>query len=138
MRDFDEDRAKREQTDRRFRLAGRDFRFLPAVRPEDFADYVDFIQDSTRYSEHDAIKLLDRTVVAFLEPEFEQAWREAREEQSANPVTARDIIDLITWMTEVQSARPTEPSSASGTGDETGGTNSTEGTSSPVALVSTG
>lgn len=141
MKDFDTERAIREQRDRRFKIAGREFTFRAAVSPDAFAEYVDLVSGQIDPPQREAadVAILDRTMLAFLTPDCHDAWTEARHDDGIdNPITTGDIHALISWMSEVQAGRPTAPSLLSGSGDGSSGTTSTGVTSPAVEAAATG
>lgn len=182
MRDFDETRTFAD-AERSFRIGGETFHFRPAVEPDVWAEYVDFIstplveevgvveaalrksgqlpdgdEEGTRESRRllgswskiadryvqiaiygkttsnvEGLALLDKTVKQFLIPEDRDRWDKLRQLGAVEPpITDTDMTRLIGYMVEVQSARPTEPASDSGRGDESTGTTSTPESPSPV------
>lgn len=133
MKDFDEARRERLQRDRSFRIAGREFVYRPAVPPEALFGWFDMSADTP---EAEAIATIDATIVEFLEPEYREAWREARDPDAENPITRDDMLELARWLLSEQAGRPTGQQSGSSTGPGLRGTSSTDGSSSPVAAAS--
>ena len=70
-----------------------------------------------------------------LEPESAERWAEARNPELPNPVTIRDMIDVVVWLAEVTAGRPTEPSSESSESSTSPGTPSTDASSPEPAVV---
>jgi hypothetical protein len=58
---------------------------------------------------------MDRQIMLFLEEEDHERWRTLRA-RSENPVTIGQLIDIVGWLVEVQSDRPTEQPSPSSPG----------------------
>lgn len=134
MHNFDEARDVRMQGERSFQIGGQQFTYKPAVSPESLIPWADMTADTP---EVEAIRIIDETVLAFLDPGQEGKWLLARDPDSANPLTADDIIELIKWLVTEQSGRPTSPPSDSSNGSETGGhgTNLKAVPVSPVAVA---
>lgn len=135
MMDFDERRAERESVERKVKIAGRELRFKPGLRPELFAEYADLLAGriDPQPTELQAIAIVDATVEAYLEDESVPVWREARVDDAlSNPVTTGDMHSLIAHFTSVQSRRPTEPASSSTRGGEKTGMSSTDEASPPA------
>lgn len=96
-------------------------------------------------TEDDAIKILDNTVLAFLEPGQEEQWKEARDQvegkpKSENPINLDDLRALVRWLFEETAARPTGPSSGSsgstrGNANAAPATGSTESSPTPVVAA---
>lgn len=138
MKNFDEDRALREQQERKITIGGRELRFRAGIEPERFAEYVDFVSGALEPSpkELEAVAILDRTIEAYLEPGSREAWRELRADVDLdNPITSKDMHAVIGHMVEVQNVRPSEPSGNSGTGDAQTGIGSTDGSRSLAAVT---
>lgn len=186
LRDFDSTRTLAE-SERSFRIGGETFHFRPAVEPDVWAEYVDFISTPlveevgvveaslrkagllpegdaegtpesrrllgswSKIADHyvqiaiygkttsnvEGLALLDRTVKQFLVPEDRDRWDAIRQVGAVEPpVTDTDMTRIIGYMVEVQSGRPTEPASASGSGAENTGTTSTPESPSPEEATS--
>lgn len=86
-------------------------------------------------SEQDAIRVYDQTILAFMEPGQDEKWQKVRNADAENPLSVQDLSDLIQWLFEEVSGRPTEQPSGSSNGSESGGTgtNLTAVSASPVA-----
>lgn len=134
-RDFDGDRRKREQQTRDERamiLGGQTFYAKASVRPEILTAFTD-IDDDTPMDE--VLRITDETILALLEPVDHTAERYAAvRENEEDVVTLGDLIEVAKWLVEVQTGRPIESPSVSGTSPATGtnGTDSTEPSSSPA------
>lgn len=119
MKDFDADRHEREQRDRQFTIGGETFTFRPSVAPESLLPYHRAITGEYVPTEDDWIKIYDEAVVALLEPGQAEAWQRARDVNAAIPLNAKDISDLLQWLLEQQTGRPTgRTSESSPTGSE--------------------
>lgn len=157
MKNFDTDRAKRLEQDRSFTINGHTFRHKPAVAPEAVAEWSAMVggehveRDSdgnirldssgdpiSSLTEQEAIEILDRTILAFLEAGQDDAWKAARAVDAENPINLQDLRDLVAWLFEVTSGRPTgqssgSPASTSGNGNSPSETTSTDVSPLPVA-----
>jgi len=129
MQNFDVERDARLEGERTFVIGGETFTYKPAVAPEALVAWADMNADTP---EADAIRIMDETVVAFLEAGQEEKWATVRNPALSNPLTANDILGVIKWLVEEQTSRPTMPSSASSPGSGNGG----PGTSLTGELVS--
>lgn len=137
MKNFDEARREREQRDRGFQIGGEDFTYRPAVAPEAILNWSKMTggEMGDDLTEEAALSIFDETVVAFLEPGQDEKWAKVRDPKAAHPLNISDLRELVSWLFEEQSGRPTEPPSDSsdGPGSPTTGTPSTEG--SPLQAV---
>ena len=124
MKNFDEVRAKRAETDRSFVIGGETFVRKPAVAPEEILQWNRATGGEVELSEAEWIDTYDETILVLLEPGQEEKWREVRRRDVENPLTIGDLSGLIRWLFEEMSGRPTTPSS-----DSSDGRPSTETTS---------
>lgn len=131
MKNFDTDRKTREipVEERTFQLGGETFVARSSVRPEALTKW-DSISDDMNVT--DVLKATDDTILALIEDgdnahERYTALR-ARED---DPLTVPDLVEVGTWLVEVQTGRPTEPPTASTASLSTPGTKSTDEPSSP-------
>src|SRR5688572_3044608 len=136
MRDFDQERAERATLDHTFKIAGTEFRFRPAVRPETFAKVADLLLGTYRDSfpipearaedgepltvyrmpnEEEAVGVLHDLFLEYLEPESHGDWERVRADTD-DPITAAEMWDLMGYMQSVQNGRPTLPASDSSSG----------------------
>ncbi len=126
MKNFDEARAEREKRDRSFQIGGESFTYRPAVAPETILRWSQMtggeIPDLT---EQQALDIFDETVLAFLEPNQEEKWASIREPDVAHPLNVADLRELVAWLFEEQTGRPTGPPSDSSGGPATTETPST-------------
>lgn len=131
MKDFDELRREREQRERSFRIAGREFFFRPALPAAQYSLYLE-LMDKMREGRwpEGSFETLNETVLQLLEEESRDHWRVTIAENNGNPVSFEDIADVIDYCVAVQTARPTKPRSLSGSTGESGGTPSTDGSGS--------
>lgn len=111
-KDFDEFLS----TDRTFTVRGETFEWIE-TKPEVLALW-DPESVPTNGKEAEAtwgLRLLDAQVKLFLNPEDQKRWDElrARDEQ---PVTQRQMIELVKWLVAEQAERPTETPSPSDSG----------------------
>lgn len=112
MKDFDTRRKERAERDRGFTLGGESFVMKAGVRPEVLAAYEAIDVAATPEAK---LAQMDGMVLDFLETEdgaAEERWRKVRSIEE-NPVTLQDIQDVIEWMIEAQTGRPTGQPSAS-------------------------
>ena len=102
--------------DRQFKVEGETFTWRP-VRPEEQSELADILSKEGPDSEDPNYqwKLMDRQVLLFLEEEGHERWRELRS-RSENAVTIGQLLDIVSWLVEVQSDRPTEQPSPSSPG----------------------
>lgn len=130
MKNFDDHRrARATAEEREFKIGGEQFRCKAAVRPETIAPFDD-IQDETPVLE--TLALVDSIVVGMLEPDDDAELRyRALRAREADPLTVDDLLELVGWMIEKVTGRPTVLPGGSSAGPGTTGTNSTEGSSSP-------
>ena len=108
MKDFDELKA----AERTFLVGGETFKWCD-VRPEVLTG---FSADSTNGDDADATwRLMDAQILLFIEPDEHERWQtlRARDEQ---PVTVRQLVAILNWLMEEQTARPTETPSPSDAG----------------------
>jgi len=134
VKDFDVLRKQREAQDRMFQIGGETFVRRASVRPEAVEPW-ESVGSNPDITSGDVIARMDETVINLIEPgpkgEAHKRWKalRAREDDAVN---LGDMIDVITWLVEEQSARPTQsPGSFSGEPDTTG-TPSTGASSPPV------
>jgi len=154
VKDFDQKRNARALKDRTFKLNGIEFEYRPAVAPESLiewsrmvgGEHVERAADGTilmdgsgqpisSLSESQALEIYNTTILQFLSPGQETKWEAARDPNAENPVNLTDLTDLITWLFEETSGRPTGPSSSS-SGSSSGGPNGQSETGSTVVLPS--
>lgn len=131
-KNFDEKRAARAAfMDRDFILGGEQFTMKASVRPEALVRY-ESLEESDNIETTMAI--IDDLIIAFLEPgsggEAHNRYRTLRERES-DPISVEDLQELVEWMMEVYSARPTVPPGDSSESPGTTGTSSTDDSSSP-------
>jgi len=108
-RDFDQDLSE----DLAFVIGGESFK-MKYVRPEVLAAWED--EEVVQKSE-EALKQMDDRIKLFLDNSNGALERwDALRARDDNPVSMGQINDLLLWMVEVQSGRPTIPPSPSATG----------------------
>lgn len=157
MKDFDAERRARLERDRSFQLGGETFTMRPSVAPEATLRWSQMamgeigverelpvldgkgeatgnIRTRKIVPEAEALDIFDETVLAFLEPGQEEKWATVRGADVELPLTIDDLRELIEWLFEAQTGRPTGPSSDStpGSGDATSTTTSTVASGSPA------
>ena len=108
-KNFDSDKSE----DLEFVVAGENFK-MKYVRPEVLAAWED--EEDANKSE-DALKQMDARIKLFLDDANGalERWDKLRARED-NPVTMGQINDILLWMVEVQSGRPTIVPSPSATG----------------------
>ena len=134
MHDFDIDREHRYEGDRKFKIGGEEFQHRAGVRPE-LQQAWEEMPPETRGSE--ALKITDELIMAWLDvdadPTGPDRWRKLRE-RDTDPITTRDINNLVVWLYTQSTRRPTEPPSSSEDGrGETGQTSTATSSTEPVA-----
>lgn len=130
-KNFDEKRAARAAfMDRNFILGGEEFTMRAAVRPEALVAY-ESLDASADIST--TLGIIDGLIIAFLEPgpggDAHSRYRQIRE-RDEDPISVEDLQELVEWMMEVYTARPTEQPGESSESPGTTGTLSTDDSSS--------
>lgn len=126
MKDFDIVRAEAANADRTFKIGGETFSFKRSVSADLLAAYFD-TSFSAVTTNADVLVAADALVLGWLEKGQETKWKKVRAATAADPLSIRDIQNIIEHMTETLAGRPTEsPSDSSSTPSETG-TTSTDG-----------
>ena len=138
MKDFDALRSEREQRDRSFRIAGRDFRFRPAIPAQTYSLYLELMDKMSegRWPEA-SFETLNATMVDLLELDDREAWADVLAASNGNPISFEDIADIIDYCVSVQTGRPTAPRSPSSPTGGSGSTKSTDASDSPAAAAQT-
>ena len=90
-------------------------------------------QPISSLSEERALEIYNNTILAFLSPGQEEKWEAARSPNADNPINLTDLTDVITWLFEETSGRPTGPSSSSSE-SSSGGSNGQSATGSTAVL----
>lgn len=129
MKNFDEARAARKNSDRAFQIGGETFVMRSGVRPESLIAYETMTGDMAA---GDALTVIDDLVLTLIEPHDNatERYRNIRANED-EPVTLADLQELVKWMVESQAARPTLPPSPSPGGRGNTGTTLTAVSSSP-------
>lgn len=129
MQDFDIERAKRYEADRRFKIGGEVFVHKPTVRPDLMIAYEDMARDA---SAKEALDILDDLVIGWLDttedPGAVERYRELRL-RDEDPIGGGDLSDLVKWLYQNSARRPTTASTSSDDGRKITGTSSTDGSS---------
>lgn len=138
MKDFDPDRIGRQADEdtRTFKLGGETFVIRAAIRPDVLAGYDDIGDDTSTV---ETLRILDDLLVNLIEPDFGNNGGGidatdrylALRERTEDPIELTDILDVVNWVVEVYTARPTGKPSDSGTGRSGTGTPSTVVSSLP-------
>lgn len=134
MKDFDATRKtrRRSEEERTFQLAGEVFVLKPAVHPEALETY-DSITEETGIGE--TMRIVDELILSMIESgdDSEARYRMIRA-NTDDPVTIEDLQDLVQWMVEVQTARPTGQPGVSSPGQSSTETSLKEPSSSLAAV----
>ena len=110
VRDFDQELEQ----DLSFKIRGETFK-MRYVRPEILQSWES--ENIEGAAEADALKILDERIVFFLDQNGDSSARwEALRKRDDDPVTLGQLTELVTWMVEVQSGRPTTAPSPSASG----------------------
>lgn len=131
VRDFDAERQERFARPRTFKIGGEAFTFHRGLRPEDFnaiaGDYFGITPDT---NQDEAIRIVDATIVGFLESEDDKGrWAELRKRET-EAITGRDMRQILEMIFEEQTGHPTTLPEPSVNGDESTGESLTESSSS--------
>lgn len=122
MKNFDEARNERASLERTFQIGGETFHYRPGVRPEEILPWFQMrAEEGGELTQEQQLGVYDDTVLAYLVPGQEKAWKKVRE-TAEPPVTILDMAELIDWLFEEQAARPTGQPSDSSSGSESGAT----------------
>jgi len=129
LQDFDIERAKRYEADRRFKIGGEVFVHKPTVRPDLMIAYEDMARDA---SAKEALEIMDDLVIGWLDttddPDAVERYRELRL-RDEDPIGGGDLSDLVKWLYQNSARRPTTASTSSDDGRKITGTSSTDGSS---------
>jgi hypothetical protein len=133
LHDFDIDRQYRHEGDRQFKLGGEVFTHRGGIRPEVQQQWEEMPAETPG---SEALKITDALIVAWLDtdadPTGPERFRKLRERES-DPITGRDINNLIVWLYTQSTRRPTEPLSSSEDGrGETTPTSTATSSTEPV------
>ncbi len=135
MKNFDTDRKKRQRTkeQRTFQVCGETFVMKKAIRPEALAAFDDLTEDA---SLRESMEIIDGMFLTLIEKDDDaEARYRAVREQEDDPLSIDDIREMIDWMVEESSGRPTGSPSVSTGGREPTGTSSTDESSSLAAVA---
>ena len=98
--------------DRTFTIRGEKFNYQD-VRPEILTAFE--LRPERKVSEQSTWDLFDQQVMVFLPAEQHERWKELRAREK-DPVTICQLTELIKWLMEAQTGRPTEQPSPSVSG----------------------
>lgn len=129
--DFDIGRQSRRRTreDRTFKLHGEYFTVRSGVRPESLAGFDGFNDDASIAESMGAVDQMFRLMV---EPdELAHERYDTIRADEVDPLTVEDLREVVEWMLEVATGRPTGSPSASTDGPKVSGTPLTDVSSSP-------
>lgn len=136
MKDFDAERQRREEAeatveDRDFKIGGEFFRAKRKVRPEVLIELskIEAMADNL----DGILETMDSTIQAMIEPNDDAyaRYRAMRERDDDSLVDLDDLQEVVSWLIEVFTGRPTEQPGDSSAGRGSTGTNSTDTSSSP-------
>lgn len=134
MRNFDEARQERLAQERSFTIGGQTFEYRASVAPEAYLEWSKMVggEYGDDLTEEKSIEIFDSTIVAFLKPGQDEKWKAVRSPDAEIPLTLGDMKDVVRFLFEENSGRPTGASSASsgGSGTQATPTTSTERSSS--------
>lgn len=126
MKDFDQVRHSVADRDRRFLIAGSEFEAKGSLPADLLAAYFDALS-AERNVNVAVMTAADQLIEASLTSDDQVArWRELRSSDASDPLSIRDVQDVVAYLTEVATGRPTERSSGSGRGSGKTPTSSTE------------
>lgn len=108
-RNFD-DLLEKDQT---FIVRGEKFTYQD-VKPEILSAF-EASTNGAKTDEENAWDIFDRQVMVFLPEEQHARWKELRAREK-DPVTIHQLTELIKWLMEAQTGRPTEQPSPSASG----------------------
>lgn len=130
MKDFDKERKARQwpAAERTFLLGGETFVAKTGIHPSQFAGY-DNIETAEGVKE--TLAIVDDLILAMIEPDDDSHGRYLQIRANMDdPITVEDLLELVKWLVEIQTGRPTGPPSASAPGQASTGTVSTAASSS--------
>lgn len=133
MRNFDDSRKKSRASEeaRTFVLGGETFVLRPAIHPEALEDYDRITPESTI---KETLDIVDELILNMIDTRDDSHERYHRVRSNRNdPITIDDLQELVQWMVEMQTARPTGQPGDSSPGQSSTATESTVESSSPVA-----
>lgn len=130
MKDFDLNLSAATEADRAFKIRGSEFTFMARVSANQLARFEDARFDPEKNSIQ-VLELADDLICSCLNGK-EKEWRSIRESASP-PISYRDMLDVVEYILEVTSQRPTERSDGSGNTPSRPGTSSKAASSSTVA-----
>lgn len=140
-KNFDEGRQERLARQRSFTIGGETFTYKASVAPEVYLDWSKMVggEYGDELTEVKSIEIFDATIVGFLEPGQEEKWQKVRAIDAEFPLTLADMKDVVRYLFEENSGRPTGPSSDSSGGSRTAQTATTSKADepSPAEPVST-
>lgn len=111
MKDFDQVREERRQADRSFKIGGETFVRKVGVRPEVLAEY-EKLEETTAATE--TLELIDGIVVDLIEDADggHDRYRALRQREE-DPLSLADMQEMVQWLVEEETGRPTQPPSPS-------------------------
>ena len=85
------------------------------VAPEVLVSFADELSTTNGKDERSQWEIADAQILLFIEPTQHDMWKELRA-RTENPVTILQIQEIVTWLMETQTTRPTEAPSPSASG----------------------
>lgn len=119
MKDFDAVRVIREEADRQFRIGGHTFTYKPAVAPEVMMEWMRAVTGEATLDEQGWLNLFDSTTLAILEPGQEETWAKVRDRGVPHPMNLADLREVLAWLIEESTGRPTGEPPGSSNGSAT-------------------
>lgn len=107
---------------------------LRAVRPEAWADSLRRAEEAETGADtklDDLFGIRDERILLSIVPDEHDRWRELRARDD-EPLQLRDLNEIMSWLTEVHTGRPTLSAEASSAGPGSSGASSRAGSSSQV------
>lgn len=130
-KNFDQARSERRKTreERTFTLGGETFVCKPAIKPEWLAPYEDMSEETPLF---EVLTIADNLFLHAIEPnDGAQERYQAIRSNEDDPIDFEDLREVLAWIMEIASSRPTGPRDASSPSRGTSGTPSTDASSSP-------
>lgn len=129
MKNFDESRTERRAHGIDFQIGGENFKTSQGGNPNDLVPLVTSVPGE---SLGDVLGQLDQAILSMVSDENDghARWRSLRA-RADDPISLSDMRELVEWLIEQQTARPTVPPGDSSTPPSETGTASTDDSSSP-------
>jgi len=134
-KDFDaEVRAERFERDNTFVIGGETFGYFVSLRPERFQEIIaEYAKTTIETAGEEMTRIVDETIKGFIvSAEDRERWGEVRARDDEQAISSRDMREVLLYLIQEQTGRPTEAPSPSGNGRSETGAASTEPSSSRV------